>query len=293
MAPLTGLCMAVSIGWTSSAVSTEVCVPDDSGARICLASAAARIVSLSPHLTELAFAAGAGSRLVGAAQHSDHPREAAGIARVGRSDRLNMEAIVALSPDLVLAWSAGNPERQLHRLQNLGYIVYRNDPQSLADVARDLRRLGTLAATEGPAGEAADRYERALSDIRTRYAHVRPVSVFYQIWNRPLYTVNGRHWISDSIRLCGGRNSFGQLRKLAPAVSLESVLAENPDVILGSADTPGWRTAWRRWPALKAVTLETLYDIDPDLLQRPVPRLLEGTRQICTALDAARNKLGR
>jgi iron complex transport system substrate-binding protein len=218
----------------SAAQAAPRCVVDDSGQTLCLPAPARRIVSLSPHLTELVFAAGAGASLVGAAEHSDYPEAARHIARIGRSDRLDLERILVLKPDLVLAWTGGNPARQIRQLEELGLLVLHDNPRKLPDVARSLRRLGLLSGTEQIADAGALRYEQTLQGLRQQTAGAARLSVFYQVWDRPLYTVSGSHWISDVIDLCGGSNIFVQLSELAPTVSLEAVLAADPDVILVS-----------------------------------------------------------
>lgn len=253
------------------------------------AAPAHRIVSLAPHLTELVFSAGAGDRLVGVVEHSDWPPAARALPRIGDAFRLDFERIVALRPDLVLAWDTGTPARVIERLEELGLRIVVLGGARLADIASDLRSIGRLAGTVTIAERVARSFERDMDALAERYADAPPVSVFYQISLEPLYTVNGRHLISELLSVCGGRSAFAELTELAPAVSVEAVLLRDPDVILAAA--AGGEEAldfWRRWPNLAAVRANNLFTVDDDLVARPTTRTVRGARQICARLDAAR-----
>jgi iron complex transport system substrate-binding protein len=266
-------------------------VIDDEGRTVQLATPAKRIVSLAPHLTELLFAAGAGDRLVGAVEWSDHPEAARRVPRIGNFSSLDLERIVALQPDLVVAWGSGNPAGQVKKLEALGIRVFRSEPRRSTDIADNLRRLGRLAGTESVANPRADAFEREIATLRARYA-ARPVlRVFYQIWHQPLMTVSDRHLIGEALQLCGARNVFGELPVLAPTVAAEAVIAADPDVIVsGSGDAAGARSLepWRRVPTLRATRAGHLLSVDPDRLHRASDRFAAGARELCEALDRAR-----
>lgn len=255
------------------------------------AAPAKRIVSLAPHVTELLFAAGAGDRIVGTVSYSDYPEAARNLPRVGDFHQLDLERIIALKPDLVVAWESGNGVRVIERLRDLGLNLHVTEPRRLADIPETLETLGALAGTEAVAGAAAARFRERLSRLASRYGGRPTVKVFYEVWNRPLMTVGGRHLISDVIATCGGRNIFERLDALAPTVALDAVLAADPEVIVASGmdeARPEWLDDWRRWPGLTAVRRGQLHFIPPDLLQRPTPRLLEGAERFCRALEQAR-----
>lgn len=248
-----------------------------------------RIVSLAPHLTELVFAAGAGETLVGTVAYSDYPAQALDIERIGDAWRVDLERLVALQPDLVLAWPSGTPEQTLQRLRASGLEVVLLPTDRLADVAAALRRIGELTGRAAEAGAAASRFEAGVDALRERHAADPVVSVFVQLDDQPLYTINGRHLISEVVELCGGRNVFGELPQLAPAVSLESVLARDPQVILTTDDTiADPRRAWSRWQGMRAVRAGTIYAVPADTVSRATPRLIEGIAAVCEALAAAR-----
>jgi iron complex transport system substrate-binding protein len=271
----------------------QVVVQDDSGASVRLAKPARRIVSLAPNITETLFAAGAGDRLVGVVEFSDYPVAARRLRRVGSYARLDLEAIVALKPDLVVGWQSGNPAAALDALRRLGLPVYLDEPQGIADVADSLTRFGRLAGTEAVADAAAAAFRSRLADLRGRYAGRPAVPTFYEVWNRPLTTVGGRQVISALIDLCGGRNVFAGLRGLAPSVAEEAVLASDPEVIVASgmdAARPEWLDDWRRWRQLTAVRRDNLFFVPPDLVQRHTPRLLDGAEQLCRHLETARGR---
>ena len=269
----------------------ELVAEDDTGREVRLARPAQRIVSLAPHVTELLFAAGAGARVVGAVAYSDYPPAARRLPRVGGYGNVDMEGVAALQPDLVIAWKTGNRDAHLDKLAALGIAVYVNEPRSLDDVARSLERLGFLAGSEETGRAAAEAFRARRNELAARYGRRAKVRMFYQIWDRPLMTVNDEHLISDAIRLCGGENVFGALTQLAPTVGIESVLAADPEVIVASGmgeARPDWLDQWKRWPRLAATVADNLYFIPPELIQRHTPRILDGAAQLCEFLDQAR-----
>jgi iron complex transport system substrate-binding protein len=270
---------------------------DDAGNTVTLAAPAQRVVSLAPHVTELVYAAGGGAKLVGAVSYSDYPPEAKAIPRVGDNRLLDLERIVALKPDLIVVWRHGNAQQQLDRLRELHIPLFFSEPRHLDDVATSLTRLGVLLGTSPTADRAAQDYRHEIAQLRERYAGRTPVTVFYQVWDQPLMTLNGEHMISDVIALCGGRNVFAALQPLVPTVSTEAVLAANPDAIVTSSQgatapdkpLPGL-DRWRAWPSLTAVSHGNLFAIDGDLITRPAPRIAQGAADLCKDLELARER---
>ncbi len=253
-----------------------------------------RILSLAPNLTEIAYAAGAGALLVGTVEYSDYPPEARTLPRVGDAWRVDVERVLALRPDIVLVWPSGTPDTVISRLQQLRLRVVPVPTQSLRDVPAALRQLGALAGTEARAEEAARQFERTVAAERARYAERPPLTVFIQIDDEPIYTVNGRHVISEIVELCGGRNVFADLPQLAPPIAAEAVLAADPQVILSTDDTLGDPLAqWERWPRMQAVRARAIYPLPSDLVTRASPRLAQGVGVTCEALERARVSLGR
>jgi iron complex transport system substrate-binding protein len=263
-----------------------ITVTDDTGATVTLPAAAQRVISLAPHVTELLYAAGGGAKMVGAVSYSDYPPAAKQLPRVGDNKALDLERIVALKPDLIVVWRHGNAQRELDRLRELHIPLYFSEPHRLDDVAVSLTKLGQLLGTSPTADAAAAAYRQNIARLRAQYAQRPPVSVFYQVWDKPLMTLNGEHMISDVIALCGGRNVFAALQPLVPTVSTEAVLAANPEAPDTTLPQLG---TWRAWPGLSAVANHNLFAIDGDLINRPAPRIAQGAQQLCEDLEIARS----
>ena len=271
----------------------DISVRDDTGQTVRLTHPAQRIVSLAPHITELLFAAGAGSRIVGSVEFSDYPEAARRIARIGGAASVDLEAVAALRPELVVAWQSGTSPAQVAKIRALGIPLYLSQPNHLEDVATDLERLGALAGTSAVATPAAQQYRARLAMLRQRYQNRPPVRSFYEIWKQPLTTIGGGQIISAVMRVCGGENIFAALPAMAPVVSVESVLAANPEAIIAGGmndQRPEWLDDWKRWTSLTAVSRDNLFFVPPDLLQRHTPRILDGAEQLCLALETARTR---
>ncbi|MBU1395731.1 MAG: cobalamin-binding protein [Gammaproteobacteria bacterium] len=274
------LCLLLAL----PAQAVAVRVVDDAGQTLEFAQPPQRIISLTPHLTELLFAVGAGVQLVGVDSASDYPKAAQALPRVGDYSRINFERILALKPDLVIVWVGGNRAADIHGLRKMGLPVLHTQATRLDDVARLLRLIGQ-ASGHADEGEAAARaYSAQLDALRVQGGRKPPLSVFYQVWDRPLMTVGGNHWISEALALCGARNVFADLRGLSPVVSREAVLSRAPELVVGGSDAPDLRRPWQRFASLPAVKHQAFVQVDADLLHRPTPRLIEGVAGLCAAV---------
>ena len=286
---------ALVIGSTLS-MAEEIRVRDDTGSNIVLPRYAQRIISLAPNITELLFAAGAGDKIVGVVEFSDFPPQAKSIQQVGNHTAIDLERISILKPDLVVAWQSGNPDSALSSLQQMGYVVFRSEPKTLKDIPDTMLRLAELAGTQQRAQLAVANYQRRLEQLRARYTDRQSITVFYEIWNQPMMTVNGQHIINEVIEFCSGKNVFKNMNSLAPTVAIEPVLAANPQVIIASSsngDAPQWLNDWRQWASLDAVRYNNLFYVDADTINRHTPRILRGVEQVCEALDTARQHVHR
>lgn len=274
---------------TGVAAAQAVQATDGRGMTIRLMQPAQRIITLTPNLTELGFAAGAGAHLAGVARFSNYPEAARRLPVVSDAGQFDIELLLTLKPDLVLAWKNGTPAAVVARLESIGLPVFVADFARLEDIAGGIDAIATLAGTLSEGGRARDAYNAGLRALRARNYSGAPVRVFYEIWPRPLMTINAAHIISDVIALCGGVNVFGPLRPLTPQISREALLAARPEVVLGGSSAEGASGFIARWaglpPPLGAIPI---HYIPPDLIQRPTPRLLEGARLVCAHLDAVR-----
>ncbi len=281
--------MYASIGIAISA-SVPLSLTDDRGHHTHLERPARRIISLSPSITELVYAAGAGDKLVGVSSRSDYPVSTRAIPEIGGVSGLDLERLVMLKPDLVIAWGSGNGA-DIDRLEKLGLPVFVTEAARLEDIPRLLRLIGQLAATPVQAESAALSFETELQLIKQSYVGRQRVSVFLLIWNQPLMTVNGNHIISDIINRCGGVNIFAAASILAPVISAESLLQANPQVIIsGVLPENGMGAFWERFPQMQAVRNKHLFFIHPDLLHRQTPRILQAVKDVCLQLDQARSE---
>lgn len=273
-----------------NAAGSPVSAIDDAGNRVSLPSPARRIVSLAPHVTELLYAAGAGGRVVGASDYSDYPPAARAIPSIGGAASIDIERIVALRPDLIVAWRGGNAPAQIAMLRRLGLPVFESAPQRLEDIASSIERLGRLAGTPATADAAARAFRARLRALAERYRGRPPVTVFYQVWAEPLMTFGGDSLISTTTRSCGGVNAFARLAAPAPTVSVEAVVARSPEAIFLIGDGGNAPDGWRRFPELPAVARGNLFALSADWASRPGPRILDAAEAICRDLDLARSR---
>lgn len=286
--------LIISLGIQASAIT----VVDDDGIEHVFEQPVKRIVSLMPHATELLFEVGAGDQVVGAVKYSDYPEAAKSIPRVGGYSALNIEAIVALQPELLIAWPEGNRNRELDRLKALGLPIFVSNPREFKDIANALTLYGKITGKEPQAEKALSAFNKKLNYLRSTYSieennELEKVSVFYQVWDSPLMTQNGNTFISRAIEICGGENIFADLPMTNPQVSIESILVQDPQVIVASGmgqARPEWLDDWRQYKTLQSVQKNQLYHILPELFQRPTSRFLVGTEQLCKAMQNARKK---
>jgi iron complex transport system substrate-binding protein len=279
---------------TALHAQAAVTVKDDDGNTITLQKPAQRVISLAPHVTELLFAAGGGSHVVGVVAYSDFPEEAKKIQQIGSNREVDLERIMALKPDLIVVWRHGSSERQIEMVRKLGVPLFHSEPQKLADIPESVAKLGQLMGTEKVAEPTAAALREQLASLRGRYANRPPVRAFYQVWDKPLYTLNGKHIVSDALRLCGGENIFARLAVTAPIVSVEGVLQENPEAIFATAEKNyGGVSMWKPYGTLLAVRNDNLFTIDGNLLNRSGPRMIAGAAVLCEKLELARQHRGK
>jgi len=274
------LLITLGVSGIASAADTESAAPQ-------------RIVALAPHIVELLFSIGAGKQIIATTDYADFPPEAEDIPRAGSYAGLQVEKIIALKPDLILAWKSGNPEADLQRLEKYGQLVVYSDIVTLEDVAIELRQLGGLTGHSEKAEALADAYESDLAHLRETYSNAAPVTVFYELWSHPLTTVAANAWPQQQLVLCGADNPFKDQPQDYPHISLERVITQNPDVIIqpdhnGKTDING--IEWQRWPQLTAIKENQIIHPDADKAHRMTLRALDATRELCAEIDKVRQK---
>lgn len=280
---------ALAAFFQAASAAAPIALVDDLGRGVHLAAPAKRIVSLAPFLTELAYSAGAGAQMVGASAYSDYPAQARALPQVASAAGLSIEALLALRPDLVLAWRDSIRAEDIDRIQRLGVATFVAQARRLDDVPRLLEAIGRLAGRD--VGAAARDFRASLERLRAAHANLPRLRVFVEVWHRPLTTIAGPHWINESLELCGAQNVFMDLDSVAPVVSWEELYRRDPWAVVGAgsaAGADGFHANWKPRAALGAVAAGRLIYLDADTIQRPTVRLAAGVAQLCAGLDALR-----
>ncbi|MBV8783451.1 MAG: ABC transporter substrate-binding protein [Gammaproteobacteria bacterium] len=276
------------LGAALAATAPARTVTDDLGRPVRVGAAPLRIVSLTPGSAELLFAAGAGTQVIATVEYSDEPPAARRVPRIGDAAAVDMERLVALRPDVVVAWASGGNPAQREKIATLHIPVYEQQVLKLADIPAAVRRLGALADTTAAADAAAAAMEARLEALRRAHppGSARP-GVLMQVWNRPIYTVGGHHLMSDALTLCGARNVFGDLTEPGPVVDTESVIGRDPDIIIAAAprgEGAAWVADWQKLRALKAVRNGRVVAFEDQALSRLGPSVLAATEELCRTL---------
>jgi iron complex transport system substrate-binding protein len=283
-----GLAEAATRGTRDAATRT---LRDDTGEAVTVKTSECRIVSLAPGTTAMLYAAGAGHCLIGTIAHSNEPEEATRLRVVGDAETLDFEQLLALRPSAVVVAVDVVQRVRIDRIRSLGIPVYQVHVTKLAGMPESLRRLGRLANTSADAERAAGALDADLAKLRDQYRDRKPVRVLYQIWDKPIYTIGGRHVINDALQLCGARNLFDDLATAAPAITREAALARDPELILASAppeSARAWLDEWRRFTTLSAVRRQQLIAYSDERIDRMGPSVIAATAQLCEVIDQAR-----
>ena len=268
----------------------DIQVIDDTQQVVILAEKAQRIISLSPSITEMLFAAGAEKQIIGVVSYSDFPQQAKQIPSVGSSNSLDLEKIINLKPDLIIAWKSGNPYKQIEKLKLLGYPVFISEPQILEGIASNIKRYGLLSGNIKISQQQSQLFLTGINKLKRQYQDKSTISVFVQIWDKPIMTIGSQHIISQVIQLCGGKNIFDS-SDITLTPDIESIIQHKPELILSTgmaSIAKNWLKRWENWTMIPAVKNNHLYSTNPDLLVRHSPRLLQGAKNVCQLLDKAR-----
>lgn len=285
--------LALSVPVAGAATRAAIIVTDDTGSTLTFSEPVERIVTLAPHLAEMVFDVGAGESLVGTVAWSDFPPAAKAVPRVGDSYRIDAERIIALRPDVVLAWGGGTPRNTIERLRALDIPVAVLTPRDLASIPGHLEWLGVITGKEAVAERQAQKFREDLRQLHDEFAQQKPLRVFFQVSADPLFTVGGGHTISELIATCGGENIFSDLDSGAHSVGREAVITRNPQVVIAGHYAGGVEelSGWRQWENLAATKHDNLFSINAERLARPTMGILEGGRELCETLQKARENL--
>ncbi len=236
-----------------------------------------RLITLSPHLAELVVSAGALKNLVGVVSYSDFPTEVTTIQQVGDAFKLDFETIVSLQPDYILTWKGGTPLAMLEKLKSLNLTIIETEITNLSDIPKTISQIAELTQTQKQAQKSTAAFKQKLAAIK-KQKHT-PKTAFIETYHQPLYTVSGKHWMSQAASLCGYSNIFNDLSQLSTTVTLESIILKNPQTIINIAKQED--NQWQKWQNLDAVKNNNIILIDPDYFSRPSMRLLQGIEELC------------
>lgn len=252
-------------------------------------SAPQRIISLAPHATEIAFAAGLGDKLIAATDHSDYPEEAKALERVANYQGIKLERIVALQPDLIIAWPSGNPAKELDKLRKLGFEIYNSKTGTFEDIVHNLEQLSQYAEDPSIGMKAAADFRENLAQLKQRYTTDKPVRYFYQLSTKPIITVAKNSWPSEVFSFCGGTNIFVDSASPYPQVGEEQVIVRQPDVIFTSRHAVQDESLWQGWASqVPAVQHKHIWSLNSDWINRPTPRTVKAIEQVCDFFEQAR-----
>jgi iron complex transport system substrate-binding protein len=262
----------------SLAGNFPVTVKDDVGRRVTVSKEPRRLISTAPDVTEILFALGLGDRVVGVTTWCNYPEEAKTKEKIGDFANPNLEKVISLKPDIVIA--TGGVQRQfIEKLEQLGIPVYVSYPHNLDEVINSIYRIGRITGAEENAKKLAFDLKLRVAKVTSKVskARVKP-KVFFELWNEPLMSAGPGSFIDDIIRKAGGINIAGSSKSAYPIFSLEQLVKEDPDVIIGAESSMGANpldvSKRPGWDTLKAVKNKKVFTINDDIVFRAGPRLV-------------------
>jgi len=252
------------------------------------------IIALAPHIVEMLYAVGAGQQIIGTTDFADYPEQAKTIPRIGNYAKLQIERVIELQPDLIIAWQSGNPSDDLTRLAQLGFNIVYSEPKTFEDIAKEIRLFGKLSGNQAHALQLSKEFLTELKAIKNTYQNKKSITVFYELWSRPLTTVAKGSWPQQHLNICKASNPFEQVSSPYPQVNIEQVLQTPVDLIIQPMSVN--QTAkegfnWQDWPVIPAVKNKRIIQPDADALHRMTPRSLEELTKLCSAIDHVRQSL--
>ena len=242
-----------------------------------------KIVSLAPHLTEWAFSLGLGANLVGVSDYSDYPDAAKNIKRVADFQGADIATIVALEPDLILAWEGGNKPQDIHKLSSMGLNVFSSKIESITDIASEIKRLGALTHTQQKATQLSNDFLNELSQLRNKYDKAPLIPVFYYSWTAPLMTIGPDAWGNQLLNVCGAETLFADSPVDYPQVAVKDVLTRQPHALV-AASKSSYSELEVFWRDHRVFLKAPLIVVDPDVTSRFSLRLINELKVLCKGI---------
>lgn len=249
------------------------------------------IVALAPHIVEMLYSIGAGEQIIGASEYSDFPEQAKAIPRVNNYAKVQLERVIELQPDLIIAWQSGSPSDDIARLQQLGFTIVYSEPKTFEDIAKEIRLFGKLTGHTQQAKTRSDEFLSKLALIKATYQSSEPITVFYESWSRPLTTIANASWPQQHLNLCKANNPFAQNASPYPQVNIEQILQWPPMLIIQpkSAHSKNKEVFnWQDWPNIAAVKHQQLIQPNADALHRMTLRSLDELDRLCLSIEQTR-----
>ena len=249
------------------------------------------ILALAPHIVEMLYDVGAGEQIIGTTEHADYPEAAKQIPRIGNYVRLQIERVIELQPDLIIAWKSGNPSDDLQRLAQLGFTIVYSQPNAFNDIAKELRYFGKVTGNEQQGEHVAKTFEQQLTQIESAYKGKEKITTFYELWSRPLTTVAKNSWPQEFLNTCAAYNPFEQVATPYPQISVEQVLAMSVQLIIqplsvNQTEREGFN--WHDWQVIPAVKNNRILQPNADALHRMTTRSLTALKELCAEIDNIR-----
>ncbi len=252
------------------------------------------IIALAPHIVEMLYDVGAGEQIIGTTAFADFPEQAKKIPRIGNYVRLQLERVIELQPDLIIAWKSGNPSDDLARLEQLGFNIIYSQPHTFEDIAKEVRNFAELTGHKKQGEQVAKKFEQELAEIKKTYQGKSKITGFYELWSRPLTTVAKGSWPQQFLNVCQVKNPFEQVITPYPQISIEQVLPASVQLIIqplsvNQKEREGFN--WQDWPIIPAVVNNQIIQPDADAIHRMTLRSLTALKDLCQAIDITRNQL--
>jgi len=277
----------VLLSLPGTVLSRQLCVVDDSQSEVCLQEPAKKIITLSPHATELIFYVGAGSQLAGVIDGSNYPDASKKIQRVGDYRSVSVEKIISLKPDLIIAWPSGNSASALAQLQDVGLKIYYSEPAGILGIVENIKELAILTGNEAVSEQVVKSIKSRQAELKHQFYGKEKVRAAIIISRSPIMTLSGKHAVQEAFNLCGAENIFYYLPAIAPLVSKESILSAKPEIIFSTFPVNN-KSELLNSLGFKGKNKPAFVTLDPDNILLQTPGMLKGIKAFCVSIDAVR-----